>query len=471
MTTSETSRDVPLVQDQRLLGRRDVMPTVAAALGAAGVAILCWAVIGWHSALGVAVTTFVSFVVILTLAEFMARDADEVDLVEAERGEGEVADERPPEPDSELEPEQLPPVVLAAVPDAADVGDEPEQDRPVKRKKVRGSDLVEGLVAAFVAAAFAELLRIVFRMDSLVGVVIWWYIAFLFVYFLLVRDRADSESALDHVVTVVVWSFAALVSAVLVWMVLFVLFRGLPKLAATFFTQDLSKVGPLSPGGGAKHAIIGTLEQVGIATIIVVPIAILTAIYLNEINGRLAGPVRFVVDSMSGLPSIVAGLLVYTVLVTSHGFSGLAGSLALVILMLPTVTRTSEEILRTIPGGLREGGLALGAPEWRLARRVVLPTALAGLVTAVILGVARAIGETAPNDVSNIGADTTNTSPVHGPQDDLPLFVWKLIRSPEDTQVKRGFTGALVLVMLIFVLFVIARLVANRGQRKLGRVR
>ena len=331
--------------------------------------------------------------------------------------------------------------------------------------------MVEVLVAAGAALVFTELVRVVFDMQSTVGFAVWWYLAFLATYFLLVRDRRDGEAALDHLVTVLVWSAAALVVAVLVWMVAFVFARGFPKLAWSFFTEDLSKVGPLNPGGGAMHAIIGTLEQVLIATVIVVPIAILTAIYLNEVGGRLGRPIRFIVDAMSGLPSIVAGLLVFTVVVPHWGFSGFAGSLALVVLMLPTVTRASEEILRTVPDSLREGALALGSPEWRLAQRVVLPTALAGLVTAAILGVARAIGETAPMLLTAFGADTTNTSPTHGAQDDLPLFVYKLIRSPENIQIQRAFTGAVILVMLIFILFVIARVIANRGQRRLGRVR
>ncbi len=206
----------------------------------------------------------------------------------------------------------------------------------------------------------------------------------------------------------------------------------------------MSKVGPLSPGGGGvKHALIGTIEQVGLATLVVVPVAVLTAVYLNEINGRLATPARFVIDAMSGLPSIIAGLLVYTVWVSGHGFSGAAGAAALAVLMLPTVTRASEEILRTIPDPLREGALALGAPRWQVTLRVVIPTALGGLVTAVILGIARAVGETAPMLLTAFGADTTNTNPFSGPQADLPLFVWKLIRLPNETQQNRAWAGAL----------------------------
>jgi len=445
----------------RVVDHRDLVPTVAATLAAIGVAVFCWSVLGWHRVVGVALVTFATFVVALTIAEWLqSDDPEEVDLSKAEREEHNESEDDAPEL------EEAP--ALAAV---ADVGAPEPPDRPTKHRTITGTDVVEFFVAVVAGLAVAELVRIVIDMQSIVGFVLWWYVALLATYFLLVRDRRDAEAALDQVVTVLVWSVAALVVSVLVWMIVFIFARGIPKLAWSFFTEDLSKVGPLNPGGGARHAIIGTLEQVAIATVIVVPIAILTAIYLNEVGGRLGKPVRFIVDAMSGLPSIVAGLLVFTVMVPHWGFSGLAGAFALSILMLPTVTRASEEILRTVPDSLREGALALGSPEWRLAQRVVLPTAIAGLVTAAILGVARAIGETAPMLLTAFGADTTNTSPVHGPQDDLPLFVYKLIRSPEDIQVQRAFTGAVILVMLIFVLFVIARLVASRGQRRLGRVR
>jgi phosphate transport system permease protein len=254
-------------------------------------------------------------------------------------------------------------------------------------------------------------------------------------------------------------------------MIVFVVTKGLKLLTGGFFTHDLSRTGPLTPGGGAQHAIIGTLEQVGIATLVVVPVGILTAVYLHEVRGRMATPIRFIVDAMSGLPSIVAGLLIFGVWVVNHGFSGVAGAAAIAILMLPTMTRASEEILRTVPDSLREGALALGAPQWRLVQRVVLPTAIAGLLTAMLLAIARAVGETAPVLLTAFGADNTNTNPTKGPQDDLPMFVWKLIRVPFVTQNNRAWTGALVLCALVFILFTSARLVAARGQRKLGRAR
>jgi phosphate transport system permease protein len=145
---------------------------------------------------------------------------------------------------------------------------------------------------------------------------------FIACYFLLARDRDDAEGALDRVVTMLVWSAALLVVSVLGWMMATVVSKGVGLLTWDFLTHDLSTTGPLTPGGGAKHAIIGTAQQVGLATMVVIPLGIMTAVYLHEIRGRIATPIRFIVDAMSGLPSIVAGLLIYTVWVNGHGSSG-----------------------------------------------------------------------------------------------------------------------------------------------------
>lgn len=345
---------------------------------------------------------------------------------------------------------------------------DPADDRPRRQRSLTREDVAAATLACIAGGAFAWTLRLVLGMHGILGTALWWYAAALLVFFVLVRDRLDGEAALDRIMTTLIWSVGGLVSAILVWMIAYLGIKGLPALRPGFFIEDMSEVGPLTPGGGARHAIIGSLQQVGLATLVVVPVAILTAVYLNEIDGRLAKPARFVIDAMSGLPSIVAGLLVYTVWVSGRGFSGVAGAAALAVLMLPTVTRASEEILRTIPDALREGALALGAPRWQVTLRVVIPTALAGLVTAVILGIARAVGETAPMILTSLGADTTNTNPFSGAQANLPLFVWKLIRLPNETQQQRAWTGALVLVLLVLILFVAARLVAARSQRKLG---
>ncbi len=339
------------------------------------------------------------------------------------------------------------------------------QDRPRRPSALPRDDVVQMLLAGGSALAAVLAMRLLFDWNGVLGTVIWWYVCFLVALYLLVRDTATPEVASDRLATVLIWSVAALVVGALGWIVVYLFIKGFGLLRPRFFTSDLSNVGPLNPeAGGALHGIIGTLEQVGLATAAVVPVAILTAVYLHEIKGRLAPVVRFIVDAMSGLPSIVAGLLVYTLWVRSHDFSGAAAAAGLAILMLPTVTRASEEILRTVPDSLREGSLALGAPQWRVVYRIVLPTARAGLLTAVILGVARAVGETAVLILTALGSDTTNTNPFSGPQSSLPLFIYKLYRLPNQTQVARAWTGGLLLVLLILLLFVIARAIAKHGD-------
>ena len=246
-----------------------------------------------------------------------------------------------------------------------------------------------------------------------------------------------------------------------------VLVRGIRAFTLHVFTRTQEYAGPLSPAttGGAAHAIVGTLEQVGLAVLISVPMGFLCAIFLNEVGGPLTRPVRVFVDAMSGVPTIVAGLFVYAIWVHEFGFSGFAAALAISISMLPIITRTTEEVLRLVPDGLREASLALGTSEWRTTWAVVLPTARAGLITAVILGVARAIGETAPLIATAFGSSLMNANPFNGPQAALPLYIFKLLTESSTANVQdRAWTGCLVLMLLVLVLFVIARVVGGRAR-------
>ncbi len=302
------------------------------------------------------------------------------------------------------------------------------------------------------------------------GFGVLWYATFAGIYWVVVRDTEGRLAAADRLASLVVASVAIGLLIPLVLIVVFVTAKGIGAVTVNFFTKTELGIGPLDPAtrGGALHAIVGTLEEVGLATLVSVPLGILTALFLNEVGGRWARPVRMFVDAMSGVPSIVAGLFIYAVWVVGlgRGFSGLAAAFAMSILMLPTVTRTVEEVLRLVPDGLREASLALGATEWRTTANVVLPTARSGMVTAVILGVARAIGETAPLIMTAFGASLLNLNPVKGAQDNLPLYIYKNIRSPLPAQLQRAWTGALVLIALVLTLFVIARVV---GRSKLGK--
>ena len=361
------------------------------------------------------------------------------------------------------------PVVIGPEPDAAP---DPADDAPRTVGRLGHDDWSEMAVAACSGLSLAIGLSVVMDWTHPLTLVLWACLGYSAAQWVLVRDRAGTTVATDRMVTSLVWSSGVFSVAVLTWMVTYVVVKGAGGLSVDFFTEDMSEAGPLNPGGGALHAVIGTLQQTGLATLFSVPVGILTAVYLNEIQGRMAPLVRFVVDAMRGLPSIVAGLLVYTVWVSPdlpvigrQGFSGIAASMALTIIMLPFVTRSAEEMLRIVPASLREASLALGASEWRTILRVVLPTARTGLVTAAILGVARVVGETAPVLLTAFGSASVNANPFRGNQSDLPLFVWSLLRQPNAVQIQRAWTGALLLVSLVLVLFTLARVISNRGPR------
>jgi phosphate transport system permease protein len=343
-------------------------------------------------------------------------------------------------------------------------------DKPRRVRSFGVADRLELAVSAVAGFAVSSIVFTVMDWDGLVGRFLFAIAAFLLIYRVLVGETQGAIVATDRVMTVLITLGSMVSVAALGWLVVYVFLKGLPELRPGFFTETMESVGPLDDGGGAFHALIGTLQQVGIASAIAVPAAILTAIYLHEIKGRMAPLIRFFVDAMSGLPSIVAGLLVYTIWILQfgRGFSGMAAAVALTILMLPTVTRAAEEILRTVPDTLREASLALGAPQWRVVLRVVLPTASSGLVTAAILGVARAIGETAPILLTASYSSSLNTNPLDGKQASLPMFVFQLVRQPNKTQLDRAWTGALVLLMTILVLFTMARYVSARGRKKRG---
>jgi phosphate ABC transporter, permease protein PstA len=240
--------------------------------------------------------------------------------------------------------------------------------------------------------------------------------------------------------------------------------NGIGRFDIEFLTHSMRDVGARDAGGGAYHAILGTLEQVLLASLISVPIGLLTAIYLVEYGAgsRLARSIGFFVDVMTGIPSIVAGLFVlaFWVLVLGMGFSGFAGALALSILMLPTVVRSAEEMLRLVPDELREASYALGVPRWRTILRVVLPTAVTGIITGVMLAVARVAGETAPLLLTVFFTDSINADPFNGPQMGLPLFVFDQAGRPTDTAIARAWTGALTLILIVMLLNLVARLIA-----------
>jgi phosphate transport system permease protein len=242
--------------------------------------------------------------------------------------------------------------------------------------------------------------------------------------------------------------------------------RGRKKLSFDFLNHSLKGVGPFDTYGGEYHAIIGTLEQVLLTVAIAVPIGLLVAIYITEYGrGWLASAIRFVIDVMTGIPSIVAGLFIYAfwVLDLKQGFSGFAAALALSILMLPVVVRTSEEMIKLVPNELREASYALGVPKYKTILRIVLPTASAGITTGIMLGIARVTGETAPLLLTSYIAPQINNNAFAGKQTALPTFIFDQAGQGRDINFDRAWAAGLTLIIIVLVLYVIARLLTRRN--------
>jgi phosphate transport system permease protein len=279
-----------------------------------------------------------------------------------------------------------------------------------------------------------------------------------------------APAAKDSIIRTVV-ALGALITVVPISSIIFtVVKKGLPGIHLSLFTTDMSLATPTDPieTGGMLHAITGTITLVLLALVMSIPIGILTALYLTEIKGKFAGPIRFLVQSMSGVPSIVAGLFILSAVLypITKSFSAFMGSLALSILMIPTIARTAEEVLLLIPNDLREAGTALGGTQWRTVAMIVLPAARSGLITAVILGIARIAGETAPILLLTGGGDKVNPNAFHGPVGSLPYYIWKSFNAGSPEALTRAWAGLLVLMMLVLILFVTARALSTRKISK-----
>ena len=243
--------------------------------------------------------------------------------------------------------------------------------------------------------------------------------------------------------------------------------RGLARFDSDFFT--ISMRGVVGAGGGAYHAILGTLIITGLATLISVPIGVMTAIYLQEYGGgRLRRWVTFFVDVMTGIPSIVAGLFAYALFAIFFGPGirlGIIGAVALSVLMIPIVVRSTEEMLRIVPNHLREAAFALGVSKWRTIVKVVLPTAMAGIVTGIMLAIARIIGETAPLLITTGVVTSVNGDPFNGRMSNLAVFAFNQYKSPgvpPEASFDRAWSAALTLILIVMVLNLLARLLYRR---------
>src|SRR5215469_4295826 len=337
----------------------------------------------------------------------------------------------------------------------------PAADVPLRIRSVTAADMLTLVGAAAGALALDWVLyERVLPFSGALGFWVCWYVLFLVFYTSIAFMQWDRLAVQDKVVQVALSTFV----------------RGLAAVRhSSFWTQTMARAGPLSPitVGGIAHALVGTLEMLALSTFMSVPLGIAAAVYLAEVGGRAARPVRTLVDAMTSLPDIIAGLFILAFVVLTIGIpkSGFAASLALAITMLPIVARASETVLRIVPGTLREASYALGGSQWRTVLNVVLPTARSGLATAVVLAMARGIGETAPVLVVSGVTKEMNLSPLHGPQVSLPLFIWEYahVEAVSQTIVARAFGAGLTLVIVVVALFAVARALGGKAPGELSR--
>lgn len=316
------------------------------------------------------------------------------------------------------------------------------------------------------SAVLATLLYALTGLDGILG----WYVSFIISLMLVLavstKVFGTGKSIADQVAPVVIG--AGFVTVMIPWISLIgtVIQRGVKGIYFGFFTHDMlvnSMDEPLNLGG-ISHAIVGTLVIVGLATVVAAPLGIVAALYIVEINGKAARFVRFLTQAMSGVPSIVAGLFIYStvILTVTHKNNALSGALALAILMLPTVARTSEEVLKVVPREIRDASYALGATQVRTTLRVVLPTVRSGLVTATILGVARVAGETAPLLLTSQYFVRLTTNIFNSTMASLPTYVFGALRTGTENSIARAWSASLVLISIVVLLSVLARLLGGR---------
>jgi phosphate transport system permease protein len=311
---------------------------------------------------------------------------------------------------------------------------------------------------------------------GVLGFWVCWYVVFLLLYAAMAIVQWDRMEATSRLTSVIFASGGAFAVAVVVVTVAYVLGKGWASVQhLRFLTQTMEFAGPLSPQqvGGVLGAMTGTLEQLGLATLLSVPLGVTGAMFLaSDVGGWLARPVRVIVEAMTALPDIIAGLFIFSLFILSLHilYSGILAALAVSVTMMPIIVRSAEVVLRLVPGTLKEASYALGGSQWRTAWNVILPTARSGLVTAVVLAMARGIGETAPVLLTAGFSKNLNLNPFSGPQINLPLYIWNYVHVLADPKdIARGFGAGFVLVIVVLVLFTIARVLGGAPPGQLTR--
>jgi phosphate transport system permease protein len=356
---------------------------------------------------------------------------------------------------------------------------EPDVELPEERVRTRTGSAAGSATFIGAAAGALGLVWMVYErvlpFTGVLGFWVCWYVIFLALYHLMARLQWDRLEARNRLATVAFATGGLLAIFIVVDQVGYTLVKGLGAVRhLNFWTQSLSFVGPDTPMtiGGVLHAIVGSIEQLGLASLFAVPLGVTAALFLTEIGGTLARLVRTIVEAMTALPDLVAGLFIYVTLILSFGLpeSGFCAALAIGVTMMPIVARASEVVLRVVPGTLKEASYALGGSQWRTVRDVILPTARSGLATAIVLAMARGIGETAPVLLVAGYTKELNWNPFSGPQVSLPLFIYDAVHvlgSP--SYVERGFGAGFVLVVVVLLLFTIARRIGGSGPGELSK--
>lgn len=279
----------------------------------------------------------------------------------------------------------------------------------------------------------------------------------------LATGRYRRRRITDKIMTALAYACAIVALAALVWVLVYVIMRGASVWSISFFTENTSLFGD---GGGIYNALYGTAVIVLFAIVIGVPVGVLAGIYLAEFaNGKFGDFVRFVTDTMAGIPSIAVGLFVYGLMVLTMGWNAFAGAVALAILMLPVIARSTEGVIRMVPNDIREASLALGIAQWKTMLSVILPVAAPGIITGAFLGIARAAGETAPLIFTILGSNFFNNNPFEGAMAAVSLYVYQASSSPYQAVQEAGWGAALVLLLFVLALNLIARAIALKNTR------
>jgi phosphate transport system permease protein len=348
----------------------------------------------------------------------------------------------------------------------------PKPRRPRRLHALTGEEWLSLIGSALASVALVTIgYEHILDFSGTLGYLVCLYFTFMVVYAVVLSVSTPRPIVVERLVTVTLWLAAAIVIFALATTVVYTFLKGWRALVhANFFTHDMSGVAPTAPlsQGGIFHAIVGSIIEVGIAVVISVPLGIATAVYMMEVGGRGSRLVRTVVESMTALPEILAGLFVYVLLIVEFGMakSGLAASIAMAVTMVPIIARAGEVALRVVPGGLREASQALGASHWKTVWKIVLPSARAGLGTAVILAIARGIGETAVVLITSGASSFLTFNPTQVPMNSLPLYIYTAYTTHEPTAITRAFGAASVLLIMVLGLFVAMRVILREKKSR-----